>query len=239
VMQPATVAEYQGWARDAVADCHSRAVVPILVGGSPLYTRAVLDEFEFPGTDPEVRERLEAELAEIGAEAMHARLAAVDPEAAVKVLPSNGRRVVRALEVVEITGRPFTATLPEQRYHYPGAVQVGVDITRDVLDERIERRVEVMWELGLVDEVRGLVARGLREGRTARRALGYQQVLAYLEGELTEEEAKDRTVAGTRRLVRRQDSWNRADPRISWVAHDDPDRVGKALEVISPRPPHG
>src|SRR4051812_14197649 len=118
VTQPATVAEYQGWARDAVADCHSRAVVPILFGGSPLYTRAVLDEFEFPGTDPEVRERLEAELAEIGAEAMHARLAAVDPEAAVKVLPSNGRRVVRALEVVEITGRPFTATLPEQRYHY-------------------------------------------------------------------------------------------------------------------------
>ena len=157
---------------------------PVLVGGSALYTRAILDEFEFPGTDPDVRERLEEELAETGSEAMHARLAEVDPVAAGQVLPSNGRRVVRALEVVEITGRPFTASLPEQRYHYDHAVQIGVDIDRETLDRRIEQRVEQMWEQGFVDEVRVLAERGLREGRTASRALGYQQVLAFLAGEL-------------------------------------------------------
>ena len=141
------------------------------------------------------------------------------------MLPSNGRRVVRALEVIEITGRPFTATLPEQRYHYDHAVQVGVDIDRDTLDLRIQQRVEQMWDAGFVDEVRSLADRGLREGRTAGRALGYQQVLAFLDGEITEAEAKERTVTGTRRFARRQDSWFRKDPRITWVGYDDPDRV--------------
>ena len=233
VSEPATVAEFQVWAREVVADCHARDVVPVLVGGSPLYTRGVLDEFEFPGTDPVVRARLEGELAELGAEALHQRLAEVDPLAASRVLPSNGRRVVRALEVVEITGRPFSAMLPELSYHYPGAVQVGVDIVRDLLDERIARRVDVMWELGLVEEVRGLLPRGLREGRTASRALGYQQVLAFLDGELTEDEARERTVVGTRRFARRQMSWNRADPRIRWVSHDDEQLVESALAAIT------
>jgi tRNA dimethylallyltransferase len=233
VIEPATVAEFQQWARRVIADCHGRDVTPVLVGGSALYTRAVLDEFEFPGTDPEVRTRLEAELAELGPHALHARLAQVDPVAAEQVLPSNGRRVVRALEVVEITGRPFSASLPEQRYHYGGAVQIGVDIDRETLDRRIEERVEQMWADGFVDEVRALVGHGLRQGRTASRALGYQQVLAFLDGDLTEAEAKERTISGTRRFARRQDSWFRKDPRVTWLAHDDPDRVEKAVAVTS------
>jgi tRNA dimethylallyltransferase len=233
VTEPATVAEFQGWAREIIDDCRDRGVSPVLVGGSALYTRAILDEFEFPGTDPDVRERLEEELAEVGPITLHARLAQVDPAAAQQVLPSNGRRVVRALEVIEITGRPFTASLPEQRYHYDHAVQVGVDIDRETLDARIEQRVAQMWDQGFVDEVRGLADRGLREGRTASRALGYQQILAFLDGELTEAEAKARTFTGTRRFARRQDSWFRKDPRITWVRYDDPQRVEQALAAIS------
>ena len=162
----------------------------MLVGGSALYTRAILDRFEFPGTDPDVRARLEEELARSGPRRCTRGWPSVDPAAAAQVLPSNGRRVVRALEVIEITGRPFSASLPEQRYHYDDAVQIGVDIDRETLDARIEQRVQQMWEAGFVDEVRRLAERGLREGRTANRALGYQQVLAFLDGELTEEEAQ-------------------------------------------------
>ncbi len=233
VTEPATVAEFQAWAREVIEECRQRSVTPVLVGGSALYTRAILDRFEFPGTDPVVRARLEAELAKLGHAAMHSRLAELDPAAAAQVLPSNGRRVVRALEVIEITGRPFSASLPEQNYHYEGAVQVGVDIDRETLDRRIEQRVEQMWADGFVDEVRELVGRGLREGRTANRALGYQQVIAFLDGEITEAEAKERTVTGTRRFARRQDSWFRKDPRITWVRYDDPERVERAVEAIS------
>jgi len=232
VTEPATVAEFQRWARDVVDDCRARGVVPVLVGGSALYTRAVLDRFEFPGTDPAVRAALEEELARVGAEALHARLAEVDPAAAVGIEVRNGRRVVRALEVVEITGRPFTATLPGHEYVYADAVQVGVDIPRPVLDERIELRVQRMWDAGLVEEVRTLVDRGLREGRTASRALGYQQVLRHLGGEVSEEEAQRLTVVGTRRFARRQDAWYRRDDRITWVAWDDPERVARALDAI-------
>ncbi len=232
VTEPATVAEFQGWARRVVDDCHARGVVPVLVGGSALYARAILDAFEFPGTDPVVRARLEGELAKFGTAALHARLAEVDRAAAQLVLPSNGRRVVRALEVVEITGRPYSASLPEQRYHYPGAVQIGVDIDREALDRRIEQRVEQMWAAGLVEEVRALVGRGLREGRTAHRALGYRQVLAFLDGEITEAEAKEQTFTGTRRFARRQDGWFRKDPRIVWVRYDDPARVEQALDAV-------
>ena len=233
VTEPATVAEFQGWARDVIADCRGRGVTPVLVGGSALYTRAVLDRFEFPGTDPAVRRQLEDELAEVGPEAMHRRLTAVDADAAAKIEPGNGRRIVRALEVVAITGRPFSASLPELRYHYPDAHQIGVDIPRPVLDERIALRVQRMWEAGFVDEVRRLADRGLREGRTASRALGYQQVLAFLDGEITEEQALEQTVTGTRRFARRQDSWFRKDPRITWVGWDDPDRVAKALAAVA------
>ncbi|MGH3370562.1 MAG: tRNA (adenosine(37)-N6)-dimethylallyltransferase MiaA, partial [Nocardioidaceae bacterium] len=181
VTEPATVAEFQGWARAVIADCRGRGVTPVLVGGSALYTRAILDRFEFPGTDPATRHRLEQELAEVGPEELHRRLAGVDADAAARIIPTNGRRVVRALEVIEITGRSFSASLPELRYQLEGVLQVGVDIPRPVLDERIALRVERMWAAGFVDEVRGLADRGLREGRTAHRALGYQQVLAFLD----------------------------------------------------------
>jgi tRNA dimethylallyltransferase len=232
VTEPATVAEFQRWAREVIAGCRARGATPVLVGGSALYTRAILDRFEFPGTDPAVRHQLEQDLAEVGPEEMHRRLTAVDAEAAARIIPGNGRRIVRALEVIAITGRPFSATLPELRYAVADAHQIGVDIPRDVLDERIALRVERMWEAGFVDEVRRLADRGLREGRTANRALGYQQVLAFLDGQITEEEAKQQTVAGTRRLARRQDSWFRKDPRITWVAWDDPDRVQKAIAAV-------
>lgn len=231
VTEPASVAEFQGWAREVVDALRARGVVPVLVGGSALYTRAVLDRFEFPGTDPDLRARLEAELAERGSEALHARLARVDPEAAAQVLVSNARRVVRALEVVELTGRPFSASLPRLEYAVPGAVQLGVDVDRPTLDDRIARRVRRMWDGGLLDEVRRLAARGLREGRTASRAIGYREALAVLDGGLDDGEARERTATATRRFVRRQDSWFRKDPRITWLGHDDPDLVGRAVAV--------
>jgi tRNA dimethylallyltransferase len=232
VTEPATVAEFQRWAREVIDDCRGRGVTPVLVGGSALYTRAVLDRFEFPGTDPALRAELERELAAVGAEALHARLAEVDPVAAERIVSSNGRRVVRALEVVALTGRKFSAALPEQEYIYPDAVQVGIDIPRPVLDERIEQRVQRMWEAGFVEEVRRLAAAGLAEGRTASRALGYQQVLSFLAGEISEEEARRQTVVGTRRFARRQDAWFRKDPRITWTRWDDPDRMARALDAV-------
>ena len=231
VTEPATVAEFQRMARAVIEDCGDRGVTPVLVGGSALYTRAVLDRFEFPGTDPGVRARLEAELDSFGAEALHARLATVDPLAAERITTANGRRVVRALEVIEITGRPFTATLPSLTYFYD-AVQVGVEIPRPVLDARIALRVERMWDTGFVEEVRRLAGAGLQEGRTAARALGYQQVLAFLDGRITESEARLETVARTRRFARRQDAWFRKDPRITWVGWDDPNGVQEALAAI-------
>jgi tRNA dimethylallyltransferase len=232
VTEPATVAEFQRWARDEIADCRGRGVVPVLVGGSALYTRAILDEFDFPGTDPEVRARYDTQLAELGPEALHRRLAEVDPVAADGIIATNGRRIVRALEVIEITGRPFTATLPPPAYADPATVQIGVDIDRPTLDARIADRVRRMWDQGLVEEVRRLAAQGLRDGLTANRALGYRQVLAFLDGDITEDEAFEQTVAATRRFARRQDSWFRKDPRITWVDHDDPERVDRALAVI-------
>jgi tRNA dimethylallyltransferase len=231
VRETASVAEYQRLARAVVDDLRARCVTPVLVGGSGLYVRAVLDDLEFPGTDPEVRARLEAELDEAGSGALHARLAAIDPDAAAAILPSNGRRIVRALEVVEITGGRFTATLPEQRDVYP-SVQIGLDVPRPELDERIDLRVQRMWEQGLVEEVRRLADTGLREGRTASRALGYAQVLRVLDGEWTEEQALAETQRATRRFARRQDTWFRRDPRITWIPCDAPDLLTRALAAV-------
>ena len=233
VTEPASVAEFQGQAREVIAEVRGRGRTPVLVGGSALYTRAVLDEFAFPGTDPEVRARLEAELAEVGTAALHRRLAEVDPEAAANILVENGRRVVRALEVVEITGRPFSATLPTLTYTDPRTVQVGVDIDRPTLDARIEQRVEQMFADGLVAEVEALLERGLAEGRTASRAIGYPEVAAHLAGELTLDQARERTVIATRRFARRQDAWFRKDPRITWVRYDDPGRLAQALSAVA------
>jgi tRNA dimethylallyltransferase len=227
----ASVAEYQRMARETMDALLARGRTPVLVGGSGLYVRAAVDDLEFPGTDPEVRARLEAELAEQGSGALHARLAALDPAAAAAILPSNGRRIVRALEVVEITGRPFTANLPGHRAVYD-VVQIGVRMPRPELDERIARRVDAMWRDGLVDEVRALEAVGLREGRTASRALGYQQVLAQLDGECDEREARAETVRATRRFARRQESWFRRDPRVHWLDAQDPELLPRALELV-------
>lgn len=220
VTQAASVAEYQRLARAEIDRLLAQGRTPVLVGGSGLYVRGALDKLEFPGTDPEVRARLEAELAREGSGALHARLAAADPEAARAILASNGRRIVRALEVIEITGRPFTANLPGpgDRLEVYDTVQIGVDVARPELDERIALRVDRMWDAGLVAEVRTLEAQGLREGRTASRALGYQQVLAYLAGECTEDEARAETVRATKRFARRQDSWFRRDPRVHWLS---------------------
>lgn len=231
VTEPAAVAEYQTMARAVVSDLLAAGRVPILVGGSGLYVRAVLDELEFPGTDPRVRARLEAELAEHGSAALHARLAAVDPAAAERILPGNGRRIVRALEVIELSGRPFAAALPEPSYVRP-AVQIGLRVERDILDERIDARVEQMWRAGLVAEVRGLVARGLREGRTASKALGYAQVLAFLDGTLDEASAVAATKRATRKFARRQLTWFGRDPRVRWCSAHDGDVVETALAAI-------
>ena len=233
VTEPLTVAEFQGWARGAVAEIRDRGRTPVLVGGSALYTRAVLDRFDFPGTDPDVRRALEAELAELGARELHRRLAEADPEAAAQILPDNGRRIVRALEVVRITGRPFTAALPEREYADPGSLQIGVDIDRHTLDPRITRRVHEMFEAGLVDEVRRLLAAGLADGRTARTAIGYRQVAAYLAGETSLDDAVEATITATRRFSRRQDRWFRKDPRVVWVRWDDPERVDQAVATVA------
>ncbi len=232
VRTEANVAGYQRMARAAFAAARARGAVPVLVGGSGLYVRAALDRLEFPGTDPQLRARLEAQLAAEGPGALHQRLAAIDPAAARAILPSNGRRLVRALEVVELTGRPFTATLPEPAYEVP-AVQLGLSLPRPALDERIAARVDRMWALGLVEEVRRLADAGLREGRTASRALGYAQVLRHLAGEWTEEQARDETVRATRRFARRQESWFRRDPRVVWLDAADPDLTAQALGELT------
>ncbi|MFI5931151.1 tRNA (adenosine(37)-N6)-dimethylallyltransferase MiaA [Actinoplanes sp. NPDC051494] len=227
----ASVAEYQAVARAAVDEIAARGRVPLLVGGSGLYVRAVLEDFEFPGTDPAIRERLEAELAATGPAPLFARLREADPEAAAKILPSNGRRVVRALEVIEMTGRPFTASLPAPTPYY-ASVQIGVDRDTAELDRRIAERVDLMWDQGLLDEVRKLDGEGLREGRTASRALGYQQALAELDGDLTRADAKDETVRATRRFVRRQRSWFKRDPRVVWLDGAADDLTAAALAVV-------
>jgi tRNA dimethylallyltransferase len=231
VSVPASVSEYQLLARSAIDDVLARGRVPILVGGSGLYVRAAIDNLEFPGTDPRLRERLEGELATVGPAALHARLARIDRAAAAAILPGNGRRIVRALEVIELSGRPFSATLPQYESVYQ-TVQIGLDVPRSELDRRIADRVGLMWKQGLVEEVRGLAEAGLREGRTASRALGYAQVLRYLDEEWTEEEAAAATIAATRRFVRRQESWFRRDPRISWLEGDMPGAADLALAAI-------
>ena len=229
-----TVAEFQQLARAAIADCRARNVIPIVVGGSALYVRAIVDDFEFPGTDPAVRARLENEVLAQGAERLHQRLSEVDPLAATRILPGNARRVVRALEVIELTGRSFSAVLPERRYVLADVVQIGIAVDRPTLDARIAARVEEMWAAGFVDEVRRLNSAGLRASLTASRALGYRQVLRYLDGEISEAQARDLTVIGTRKFARRQESWFRKDARISWLPYDHPELVSAAHALAGP-----
>jgi len=232
VTEPASVAEFQQWARAAIADCHAREVTPVVVGGSSLYIRAVIDRLDFPGTDADVRARWQKELETRGPEALHALLAERDPDAAAQIRPSNGRRIVRALEVIELTGEAFVATLPPFESIYPDLTLIGLDVPREVLDARIADRVDRMMSGGFIDEVRALVPQGLVDSHTASRALGYRQVLEILDGSMTEDEARDATVAATRAFARRQDRLFRKDPRIHWLAYDDPTLVDDAEALV-------
>jgi tRNA dimethylallyltransferase len=233
VTQTASVAVYQRQARDAIDEVLRGGGTPILAGGSGLYIAAVLDDLEFPGTDPAVRAELEAELAHVGPGELHRRLAEADPRAAAAILPSNGRRIVRALEVLTVTGRPFSAFLPQRGAPWRGTVLLGLDRHTQELDDRIGRRVEHMFAAGLVDEVRGLLDRGLAGGRTASTALGYRQVISALSGATTLAQAAVDTAAATRRFVRRQRSWFRRDQRIRWLDAGGTDMALRALRVTS------
>src|SRR5580700_3401083 len=220
VTQTASVSEYQVLARAVIEDIQRRGQNPILVGGSGLYVRAAIDKLQFPGTDPDLRATLEAELAEVGPARLHARLASVDPAAAAAILPGNGRRIVRALEVVQLSGGPFTATLPQYESAFP-TVQLGIHLPRPELDRRIAVRVGRMWDLGL------------RAGRTASRALGYAQVLAFLDGHWSEEQAMAQTIQATRRFARRQESWFRRDPRVIWLDGTAAELGRRALDACA------
>ncbi len=230
VTEEASVADFQQLARDAIKDIHSRGKRAILVGGSGLYVRAALDVLEFPGTDPTVRARLEADLATLGPGVLRERLHAVDPVSANRL--GDERRMVRALEVHELTGRPFSSFMPTREYHRP-AVQIGLAVDREQLRTRLADRVHHMVAAGLLEEVRRLDAAGLREGRTAPRALGYAQFLRVLDGTSTVSLAADETIVATRQFARRQLTWFRADPRISWVDWQDPALLAKAVQLAN------
>ncbi|WP_301212912.1 tRNA (adenosine(37)-N6)-dimethylallyltransferase MiaA [Leifsonia williamsii] len=229
VTDEATVARYQPEARAAIDAIQRRGAVPILVGGSGLYVSSVVFDFRFPGTDPELRARLEQELAEQGPGMLFRRLAEVDPESARRIGSSNGRRIVRALEVAELTGQPVSGTLPDEPVPWRPVHLLGVAAPREQLVQRLDARVERMWEAGLLDEVRGLLPRGLERGVTASRAIGYAQALAELRGELSREEAIAQTQHLTRRYARRQVSWFKRYPGLHWLDYDHPALVTEAL----------
>ncbi|MEQ0564637.1 tRNA (adenosine(37)-N6)-dimethylallyltransferase MiaA [Amycolatopsis sp. NEAU-NG30] len=232
VTQTASVAAYQRDARATIERLLAAGRVPVLAGGSGLYVQAVLDDLRFPGTDPAVRARLDAEAAELGTPALYARLQERDPAAAAAILPTNTRRIVRALEVIEITGEPFSANLPKPGPARYGTVVIGVDREPADLDERVDERVRRMFAAGLVDEVRELEKQGLRDGLTASRALGYQQVLAELDGDGDFEAAAAATAQATRRFVRKQRSWFRRDQRIHWFDGADPELAARVLDTL-------
>ena len=232
VTRTASVADYRVLADEVIAGVEERGKVPVLAGGSGLYIRAALGDLNFPGTDERIRSGLEAELAVTGPGPLHERLTVLDPAAAAAILPSNGRRIVRALEVIELSGHPFSATLPGYDAGRP-AVQIGLLLDRPELDRRIEARVDRMWARGFETEVRGLCDHDrLREGRTASRALGYRQMLRYLDGEWTLEAAREETVRVTRRFARRQEAWFRRDPRVTWLRAGEEDLTARALALL-------
>lgn len=229
VTEEASVSDFQAQARETIDRIRSRGNYPILVGGSGLYVRAALDVLEFPGTDPQLRRRIEDELESVGFEALRAKLRAVDPVSADRL--GDARRVVRALEVHELTDRPFSSFMPERTYYQP-AVQLGLAVERPVLHVRLARRVDQMVQQGLLDEVRVLDAAGLRSGRTASRALGYAQFLKVLDGHWNTGQAVEDTVIATRKFARRQLTWFRADPRVTWLDFDNPELLKAATTAI-------
>ncbi|HVK22785.1 MAG TPA: tRNA (adenosine(37)-N6)-dimethylallyltransferase MiaA [Actinokineospora sp.] len=232
VRETASVAAYQRHARATIEELIGRDRVPVLVGGSGLYVQAVIDDLDFPGTDPDIRLNLESELDRHGPDRLYQRLQVADPVAAASILPTNGRRIVRALEVIELTGRPFSATLPKPGPARYGMVLIGLDRDPAALDERVDLRVDRMFAQGLADEVRELENQGLREGRTASRALGYQQVLTEFDGDHDLVAAAAETARATRRFVRRQRSWFRRDKRVTWLDAARPDLVEAAAALL-------
>jgi tRNA dimethylallyltransferase len=228
--EEASVADYQRDARAVIDDIQERGAIPILVGGSGLYVSSVLHDFQFPGTDAVIRARLESELTELGPGIMYRRLQEVDPAAATAIGTHNGRRLVRALEVIEITGQPFGAGLPDETKYWTPTVTLGLRAPREQLVERLNSRVERMWAAGLVDEARELLSHGL--GVTAGRAIGYAQAIAELSGEISEAEAIERTAILTRKYARRQVSWFTRYPQLTWIGYDDPARADIAVALL-------
>ena len=231
ITHEASVAAYQRRARADIADIRARGLHPVLVGGSGLYVRAALDRLEIPPTDPQVRQRLEEEALVRGTAYMHAVLRDHDPVAAASIDTRNLRRIVRALEVIELTGRPFSATMPTREFVAPTIV-VGLHLDRAMLDERLGSRVRRMWADGFVAEVRQLEGRGLRQGRTASKALGYAQVLATLDGTLSDSQAQEETIRATCRFARRQESWFRPDPRTTWIDAGEPGAAAASVAHV-------
>jgi tRNA dimethylallyltransferase len=233
VSQDSTVAWYQEQARATITEIHSRGKDVVIVGGTGLYIKAILDDLNFPDTDPVVRAKLEAEAEEFGSASLFARLEQLDPPAALAIDRANIRRVIRALEVIEITGQPFTANLPRgDSSRYPDALQFGLVMDRDHLRERIDLRVDRMWETGFVAEVDQLITAGIRNGTTAQRALGYSQIISFRDGLMSEEEAKEDTKRASRQYARRQETWFSRDIRIQWVAQRQP-RLETILQKIN------
>lgn len=228
VTESASVADYQTRARAAIDEIRAKGKSAIIVGGTGLYIKSIIDEMNFPETDPKIRARLESEADLLGTAALYSRLQDLDPEAATAIEPANTRRIVRALEVIESTGEPYSANLPsDTSLLYPDAHHFGLSMARSALAPRIERRVDLMWEKGLIDEVEDLIGKGLLEGVTAQRAIGYAQVIAMRAGEINSEQARESTKVATRQYVRRQETWFKRDARIQWIDSQEP-----ALEII-------
>lgn len=233
IRDESTAAEYQVQARAKIEQLQRQNVVPIVVGGSMLYVAAVLNTFEFPARDENLRAQLENDLLQFGSHVMHKRLAELDPIAASRIESANGRRIVRAIEIISLTGKPFAASLPEETQSWQPVVEIGLNSERSHLVERLAKRVDSMWRSGLVDEVESLISHGIREGKTSSRAIGYAQALAQIDSKLTEAEAIAETVQLTQRYARRQMSWFRRDERINWFDYQDPNFGKKAFELIS------
>ena len=237
IRDESTAAEYQAQVRPLILELQAQGITPIMVGGSMLYIAAALNTFEFPERDEELRARLETELEQHGSFAMHRRLGEIDPTAASRIDPENGRRVVRALEIVTITGEPFAAALPEKTESWQPVIEIGLNSERAHLTERLAMRVQKMWQQGIVAEAESLIPLGIREGKTSSRAIGYSQALAQIDGTLTVEQAIASTVQLTQRYARRQMSWFRRDERINWHDYQEPrlfENVVKQIQLLAP-----
>jgi tRNA dimethylallyltransferase len=232
ITDESTAAEYQQIARPLIIELQTKGITPILVGGSMLYVAAVLNLFEFPARDEVLRAKLEQDLIELGPHEMHRRLKALDPVAASRIIPENGRRSVRAIEIVTLTGEPFAAALPEVPEDWQPVLEIGINGDREDLRARLEARVHKMWQQGLIDEVKSLESEGIRQGKTSSVAIGYAQALKQIDGEMTQSEAIADTVRLTQKYARRQMSWFRRDPRIQWFDYQDPQATSKALALV-------